>query len=193
MSQAFIEAHAFTTHWEEKFFRQSASIKHDVSRHWLQELKAHYLRHDEEHYEATPLSNTLLTECMQKYFWTPLRCQKLPLPLGLTLYDSAVHMGVPCAVKLLQECCNIVGEAHLDVFAPLKMDGIVGKKTLGLCADLAECNLDFYTARMFIRRRAQKYSTWAHKNTPLAELLPLWKARCQALLEHVALLEREAP
>ncbi len=190
MAQAFTIAHTFTAQWEETFLQNNSALRHDISRHWLKELHAHFLRHWQE--KDTPFSGELLATCMEKHFWKPLRCATLPLSLSVVLYDSAVHMGVPCAVTLLQECCNVVGEAHLDIFHPVNVDGIVGKNTVQLTKNLAEHNLDFYTARMAVRQRLQRYGKWAQKNPPLATHLSAWKARCQALLELLAQLERES-
>ncbi len=131
-------------------------------------------------------------ELFKKHFWQALQCAKLPTALGMVLYDSAVNMGAPRAVRLLQESCNVVGEAHLDEFTPLKEDGVVGKKTLSMAKALHNHGLDFYTARLCVRQRIRFYTKLAQKNDSLAVFLQGWKNRCQALLEHLALAERDA-
>ncbi len=128
----------------------------------------------------------------KQYFWQALHCQKLPAALALVLYDSAVNMGAPWAVRLLQESCNVVGDAHLDEFTPVQENGLMGQKTLALAKSLQAHGLGFYTARLFVRQRMRFYTKIAQKNKSLAEFLPSWKKRCQALLEHLALWEREA-
>ncbi len=129
-------------------------------------------------------------ELFHQHFWKPLRCDVLPLPLAVVLYDSAVNMGEPRAARLLQESCNVVGEAHLDVFTPLMVDGVVGRKTCALAKSLQEAGLDFYTARMCVRQRVQFYVKIVQKNPQRSVFLQGWKNRCQGLLEHLALLER---
>ncbi len=202
MSDSFMAAHGFTQHWEEIFSCQASFHTHNISRQWLQDLLLPCAQAQESHSQLyrdvastrtiTEFSAETLTHCMRKNFWNPLRCADLPLALACTLYDSAVHMGVSHAVKMVQKCCNIVGEAHLDTYHAVVEDGVVGKKTIALAKNLAEHGLDFYTARMAVRQRIYRYGKWVQKNPPLAEHMPLWKARCQALLEHLALLEREA-
>ncbi len=130
-------------------------------------------------------------ELFHKHFWLPLQCDSLPVSLAVFLYDSAVNMGAPRAVRLLQECCNRVGEAHLDVFTPLSVDGIIGKKTCALACSLRAYGLDFYTARMCVRQRVQFYVRITQKNPQQKVFLRGWKNRCQGLLEHLALLERD--
>ncbi len=125
------------------------------------------------------------------HFWQALHCAKLPLALAVVLYDSAVNMGGPRAVRLLQEACNVVGEAHLDEFTSLKEDGICGAKTWALAKALQEHGLDFYTARLCVRRRVHFYGKIVQKNPKNAVFLQGWKNRCQALLEHLALMERD--
>ncbi len=127
----------------------------------------------------------------KQQFWQPLLCPHLPLPLAVVLYDSAVNLGAPRAVRLFQESCNVVGEAHLDVFTALSVDGILGKKSLAMAKSLQEHGLDFYTARHLVRQRGQLYVKLAQKNTSLKVFLQGWKNRCQGLLEHLALLERD--
>ncbi len=202
MSDSFMAAHGFTQHWEEIFSCQTSFHSHDFSRQWLQDLLLPCAQAQEgnkqQHKDFTSIlsiadfPSETIAHCMRKNFWKPLRCADLPLALACILYDSAVHMGVSHAVKMIQECCNIVGEAHLDTYHAVSEDGIMGKKTIALARNLAEHGLDFYTARMAVRQRVYHYGKWAQKNPSLAEHIPTWKARCQALLEHLALLEREA-
>ncbi len=127
---------------------------------------------------------------MFQNFWEPLNCQHLPLPLGVVLYDSAVNMGPARATRIVQEVLNVVGEAHLDDFTSIKVDGACGPKTITLSASLREFGLDFYAARMAVRNRISFYNSLCRKNEKLTVFLQGWKNRCQALLEHLSLIER---
>lgn len=51
-------------------------------------------------------------------YWQPLRCDELPLPIALCVFDTGVNMGTKASAKLLQEA----------VGSPA--DGIVGPRTL---------------------------------------------------------------
>ncbi len=126
------------------------------------------------------------------HFWKPLHCAGLPLALGVVLYDCAVNMGPVRAVRLLQEACNVVGEAHLDEFTPLMVDGLCGAKTRALAKSLQEHGLDFYTARLCVRQRVLLYTKIVQKHNKNSVFLEGWKNRCQALLEHLAFMERDA-
>jgi len=70
-------------------------------------------------------------------YWKPAKCDKLPHPIDLVVFDGAVNCGARTGVKFLQNALNLFG-------AGLAVDGIIGKKTLealrsvrnvhGLCA-----------------------------------------------------------
>ncbi len=220
MTERFIEAHEFTSLWEgglsEHKNDPGGITNHGVSLRWLIQLE------EGAHKEFQKLAATCdgsnkwdspydfnmddvvdskdIKACSKKQaaqlmhdnFWNPLYCDHLPIPLGLILYDSAVNMGATRATRILQEVANIAGEAHLDIFVPLKTDGICGPKTISLCASLKEFGLDFYVARMAVRQRINFYINLSRNNESLAVFLSGWKNRCQALLEHLAMIEREA-
>lgn len=78
-------------------------------------------------------------------FWQPIRGDQLPPPLALFTFDSAVNLGVPRAVRLLQQA---VGSAP---------DGVMGPRTLGAAASvggrpeaLAQALVEMATDRMQI-------------------------------------------
>lgn len=130
-------------------------------------------------------------ELMRRHFWTPLRCTALPMPLAVTLYDAAVNVGPAQATKILQQSCNLVAEAHLDEFMPLAVDGRCGPRTLAMARALADAGLDFYTARHTVRERRNFYIRLCRQKPNFQPFLKGWKNRCDALLEHLATLERE--
>ncbi len=127
---------------------------------------------------------------MHDNFWKPLHCESLPLALAVVLYDSAVNMGQGRATRILQEVLNVVGEAHLDDFEDIKVDGRCGPKTITLSSSLKDFGLDFYAARMAVRQRINFYISLSRQNESLSVFLQGWKNRCQALLEHLSMLER---
>lgn len=74
----------------------------------------------------------------RRHFWEALGCDRLPLPLAVTLYDGAVNMGASRAVKQLQEAMNATGETQLDHYSPIAEDGIMGPDTRELANALAD-------------------------------------------------------
>ncbi len=218
MSEAFSLAHEFTAKWEGGLSDHKDDpggiTNFGVSLRWLKQLEEENKREMKEIAQTADGNNALnpydftndglvdaediractheqAAKLMREHFWAPLHCEKLPLPLATVLYDSAVNMGPVQAVRILQQSCNVVGSAHLDIFEELKVDGICGKKTIALARELQICGLDFYTARMAVRQRIQFYTSLAQNKPTFNAFLQGWKNRCQDLLEHLALLERE--
>ncbi len=209
MNQAFHQAHEFTVQWEDGLQSAGSVVLHPqkhmpdahlgLSRAWLIKIlnDTHASRENNEENLWHMLEPVEVMQLLHTHFWKKLACTALPLPLSIFLYDTAIHIGVSPAMRILQDCCNIVGEAHLDTFNPTQLDGINGKKTQALARALAECNLDFYTARMCVRQRVHFYAQYV-KNTPQLQKskqidvhMAMWKQRCQALLEYLAMLERD--
>lgn len=57
-------------------------------------------------------------------FWTPLRCEELPLPIGEAVFDQGVNGGNRAAITLLQRAINSVADAAI------RIDGAIGPVTL---------------------------------------------------------------
>ncbi|MBC7350415.1 MAG: glycoside hydrolase family 108 protein [Candidatus Aminicenantes bacterium] len=57
-------------------------------------------------------------------YWEPIKGDKLPPPLDLIVFDTAVNSGVGTAGKLLQKTLNNLANSKL------KVDGAIGPKTL---------------------------------------------------------------
>lgn len=131
-------------------------------------------------------------ELMHRIFWQPLGCDTLPDPISVTLYDCAVQVGNAQAVIIMQQCLNTVGEAHLDNFIPLSMDGICGPLTIGMARAIEGAGLDFYSARMCVRQRRDFYVRICRQKTTLAPFLHDWKNRCASLLEYIAKMEKRS-
>lgn len=74
-----------------------------------------------DHPEVWTTGRPTLEEAKEIYrhsYWTPARCNELPWPLALFVFDAAVNHGVITAVKLLQKTLGTV------------QDGVLGKNTL---------------------------------------------------------------
>lgn len=127
----------------------------------------------------------------KKYFWQVAKCHKLPLAISIVLYDGSVNMGVPRAVRQLQQSLNIVSYSNLEPYEAIAEDGICGPKTIELAEALAETNLDFYTARQCIGVREKFYRDLAQRRPNLKVFLKGWQNRCKDLLNYLATIERE--
>ncbi len=145
---------------------------------------------EQEEAENTCIEH-VFKDMLHRNIWQALRCGDLPAPIGFMLYDSALHLGCEAAMGLLQQACNTVGEAHLDIFTPIQGHDFAPEAVVKMAKDLQEHGLDFYTARLCLRQRVRHYTKLSQKNKKYASQLWGWKQRCQALLEYMALMERE--
>ena len=79
-------------------------------------------------------------------YWAKARCEELPYPLDVIIFDTAVNHGPVKAVKILQESLNVV------------CDGIIGEKTLKAAR---EAKNSIYTVYFLNRLYAYaEDSTW---------------------------------
>lgn len=60
-------------------------------------------------------------EIYHRDYWLPIRCDELPEPVAVVLFDMAVNMGRDRAVRLLQRALNI------------PQDGLIGPRTIAAC------------------------------------------------------------
>ncbi|MBQ4566788.1 MAG: hypothetical protein IJA79_01515 [Desulfovibrio sp.] len=128
----------------------------------------------------------------RQHFWEKLSCGRLPLPLAVSLYDGAVNMGGPRAVRQLQRAMNLTGEAELDDYSPIAEDGQMGPRTRELAEALAEARLDYYAARQSLRLREHFYRDLAARRPSMKAFLPGWRNRLRGLADYLAQLERGA-
>jgi len=73
----------------------------------------------------------------RRYYWDKCRCDELPEPLDLLIFDSAVNSGTGGAIKMLQEAINALLPGN-----PLELDGSIGPKTLALLDKIRKISLD---------------------------------------------------
>ena len=102
-----------------------------------------------DHPELWTTGRPTLAEAKMVYqhsYWEPARCDVLPWPLSLFVFDSAVNQGVGAAVKLLQRAVGTV------------QDGIIGNNTL---AAIRKADQKSLCAR-FMAHRALRYTGTRH-------------------------------
>lgn len=69
------------------------------------------------------ITRTQALEIYRQFYWNAAKCDTLPEPLDLLIFDAAVNCGVGGAVLQLQRALNRLG-------AQLKEDGAIGPLTL---------------------------------------------------------------
>lgn len=72
-------------------------------------------------------------------FWLATNCQNLPNGIDLAVFDCAVNQGRPTAIKLLQRSARV------------KVDGIIGPKTLAAVKYRSHTVLQEFSARRGLR------------------------------------------
>lgn len=88
---------------------------------------------------ALPLD--LASEIYRADYWDACRCDDLPWPLALYVFDAAVNQGRTAAITLLQHALNTT------------QDGLIGANTLRL----ARASTPWHAAR-FLALRASRYT-----------------------------------
>jgi lysozyme family protein len=103
-------------------------------------------------------------------YWTACRCNDLPLPLDLVVFDSAVEHGVNRAVKWLQRCAGAevdgeCGDETIYAVHHIALNHRLGELVKGYMA----CRSAFY-AMIIANEPAQKvYATdWKNRTDALA-------------------------
>lgn len=75
--------------------------------------------------EIKSMTSAVAKQIYAAQYWAPLRCGEIKaLNLAITFFDSAVLYGVGTTTFLIQRALALCG-------APIKLDGILGDKTMG--------------------------------------------------------------
>lgn len=91
-------------------------------------------------YPDVDIKNLTIDEAIEIYrndYWIPSRAELLPTRLQNFYFHMAVMSGKKQAVRILQRACN--GKGH-----NLRIDGLIGKKTIAACDDLELKRLKAY-------------------------------------------------
>ena len=105
-----------------------------------------------------------LAQAQKLYFdryWLAAKCDKIPSPLSMLQFDTAVNMGVGAAAKLLQTALGVV------------VDGNIGPKTL---AAVQTMNLSQLCTKYLDLKQA-RYDAIVKANPTQAKFAKGWKAR----------------
>lgn len=120
MSQnQFNSAYAFTAKWEGGFSNVSfdpggATIYGVASAYWPDDYKAIKALYDSGKKDE---AKAAAKEFYRVKFWQECRCDDLPFPLSMVVFDTAVNLGSGSAIRMLQAVLGV------------PVDGVIGAKT----------------------------------------------------------------
>jgi lysozyme family protein len=121
------------------------------------------------------ISENAVLYIYKTYFWDKIRADEIKSPIiAGHLFDIAVNTGNKRAIKLIQEACNDFGNN-------LKVDGIIGNKTIDA---INSCNVLLLNATIGYNRR-DFYENLAEKNPNLKVFLKGWINRTNDFMSGV--------
>ncbi len=124
-------------------------------------------------YPDLELKNLTVDQAKEIYrrdYWSPCRCDNLPWPYSLAVFDMAVNQGVGTAIKTLQETFGVAA------------DGIIGPMTMEA---IAKAGSDPRKVKLFLARRLTVYARLMAANPKLLVFARPWSFRVIALAELV--------
>lgn len=138
------------------------------------------------HSDVKKLTRAEAAKIYEAFYWKPSRCDLLPKPLDLLVFDAAVNHGVGGAGKLLQRALNTMG-------ANLVVDGAIGPKTLGALTVLLEEGKGTVVKGLcgcFMMHRAVYFTDIATNNPTQKKFLFGWlRLRVAALARKAGIVE----
>lgn len=93
----------------------------------------------------------------RRHYWEPLRCDEMPWPIALSLFDSAVNCGKRRAVQMLQQAVN---DERSPVLWQLAVDGVLGPLTM---QELLFVRQDTLVAYRMLTHRLRLYARLARR------------------------------
>lgn len=94
------------------------------------------------HLDIPALAIEQAREIYDTDYWRPAKCQELPWPLCLFVFDAAVNQGLGAAGRMLQKAAGVA------------QDGLLGKQTLKAVLNADQREL----GAMFMAERALRYT-----------------------------------
>ena len=110
-------------------------------------------------------------------YWRPARCDKLPSPADLVVFDGAVNCGVRQGVKFLQDALNLYG-------CGLATDGIIGPVTLSALSSVENMRV---LCAVVLWRRVLYYLSLANDKPTMRAFLRGWLNRLAKLWQTLLL------
>ncbi|MBF0526888.1 MAG: hypothetical protein HQK56_17525 [Deltaproteobacteria bacterium] len=122
------------------------------------------------------LTEEQASEFYRREFWDKCRCDELPAPLAMAVFDTAVNVGAAKAVTLLQTELN----SHSAGNPLLTVDGGMGKNTISAAIQATQKISPDKLALGYLNRRLRLYGDLA-KTPARAKYLKGWTSRVAAL------------
>lgn len=123
------------------------------------------------------LTEAQAQEIARQEYWDKCRCDDLPFPLDILVWDAAFNMGTARAGEFLQLSLKTFG-------GDVQVDGIIGPKTL---ESLKWRYPDHYEAfpRHFMLHRLRFYNRRISQSSSQTKFIAGWMNRVFSLLTHV--------
>ncbi|NLI96057.1 MAG: hypothetical protein GX436_04960 [Synergistaceae bacterium] len=122
------------------------------------------------------LTRDVAASIYRTYYWNACRCQDLPKPLDLAVFDAAVHMGTNAASRQFQRALNLLGADP-----PLAEDGIIGPLSVRAARKLPE-NWRVRAARIAVAVRSAALLDIASRSVSQRRFLVGWLNRLDRVL-----------
>ncbi len=93
-------------------------------------------------YPSLDIKNLTVEQAKEIYrrdYWQECKCDELPSPLDMAMFDGAVNQGAGAAKRMLQIALNVV------------VDGIIGEKTIAAAFKSGPAELEKFMAQRMAR------------------------------------------
>ncbi len=101
-------------------------------------------------------------------YWLPCKCDELPTPLAIAVFDAAVNQGVGMATRMLQIALNVA------------VDGVIGERTIA-----AAFKSGPIAVRRFMAQRMARYIRIISKDHTQEVFADNWSNRLMKLAQVV--------
>lgn len=179
MRETFEKAWQFTMKWE------GGGRTHRVAGDAGQLTKWGIAQRYNPNVDVPNLTEAQAQEIAKREYWDKCRCDDLPYPLDILVWDAAFNMGTARAGKFLQLSLNTFG-------ARLKVDGAIGPKTLEAVTWQYHEGLDMIT-RHFMLHRLRFYNRRVSEAPSQTKFIAGWMNRVFALMEYVGMGDFNQP
>ncbi len=132
--------------------------------------------------DVAKMSDAEMEEIYYEYYWQPVWGDKLPSPLDLVVFDTAVNMGVKTAISLLQRALNSLLPKNEQV----SVDGKIGEQTLNAIAKVSQKHGLRALCNAMLSLRKERYHNIAKANPKLKKFLKGWLNRVADLEKTIA-------